>query len=114
MQLLFKRIVRTSESEQYGLFDRDQLDEDQLPLSLGKVDLHYTVHGTFATLLLWAACFDDYSGEDMQEFVEAVIDEFTAPMGVPEEFLVETSKVSDQDLYAYSNMVETELEGDDE
>ena len=54
MNLKLKRLVRTSSSEQYALFDLDQVDaEDQLPLTIGKLDLHYTGEGVYGTILLW-------------------------------------------------------------
>jgi hypothetical protein len=114
VKLLFKRIVRTSHSEQYGLFDQDQLDEDELPQSLGIVDLHYTAPGTFATVLLWVSCFEDYSSEQLRGFVEGIMDEFSAPMGVPGEFLVNTFMVGDKGAYVYSNMAPTDLGEDDD
>jgi len=111
MRLLFRRIVRTSRSEQYALFDQEQFDAEKLPLSLGKVDLHYTTEGTFGTMLLWAPCFAGYSSEELREFVQEVMDEFTAPMGVPGEFLIETVLVGEQDLNVYSNMLSAGQDG---
>ena len=105
MRLLFRRIVRTSHSEQYALFDQEQLDAEQLPLSLGKVDLHYTENSIFGTMLLWAPCFRGYSGDELKAFVQEVMDEFSGPMGVPGEFLVETVLIGEQDVNVYSNMV---------
>lgn len=107
MRLLFRRIVRTPNSEQYALFDQDQLDDEQLPLSLGKVDLHYTTDGTFGTMLLWGSCFAGYSSDELRGFVQEVMDEFSAPMGVPGEFLVETALIAEQDVNVYSNMLGT-------
>ena len=105
MRLLFRRIVRTLYSEQYALFDQEQLDEEQLPLSLGKVDLHYTSDVILGTVLLWAPCFAEYSSEELRGFVQEVMDEFSSPMGVPDEFLVETALISEQDICVYSNML---------
>lgn len=105
MKLLYRRIVRTSHSEQYALFDQEQLDAEQLPLSLGKIDLHYSTGGTFGTMLLWAPCFADYSDDELRGFVQEVMDEFSAPMGVPGEFLVETALVAEQNINVYSNML---------
>jgi len=105
MKLLFKRIVRTPYSEQYALFDQEQLDAEQLPLSLGKVDLHYTPEGTFGTLMLWSSAFAACSADDLQAFVQEVMDEFSGPMGVSGEFLVETALIGEQDVSVFSNMV---------
>ena len=105
MKLLFRRIVRTLHSEQYALYDHEQLDEEQLPLSLGKVDLHYTGDAIFGTVLLWAPCFAGYSSDELRGFVQEVMDEFSSPMGVPDEFLVEAALIGEQDMYVYSNML---------
>ena len=53
MNLKLKRLVRTSSSEQYALFDLDQLTGEQRPMTIGKLDLHYTGEGVYGTLLLW-------------------------------------------------------------
>jgi len=105
MKLLFRRILRTLHSEQYALYDHEQLDEEQLPLSLGKVDLHYASEAIFGTMLLWAPCFAEYSSEELRSFVQEVMDEFSSPMGVPDEFFVETALIGEQDIYVYSNML---------
>jgi hypothetical protein len=107
MKLQLKRIVRTLQSEQYVLFDLDQLDEESLPMSLGKVDLHYTAEGTYGTLLLWRAYSVHFSDEALRLFVQEVMDEFSAPMGVPGEFLIECVFADEQDYKVYSNMLDT-------
>ena len=106
MKLQLKRIVRTLQSEQYALFDLDKLDEDNLPVNLGKLDLHYTAEGTYGTLLLWRAHFEQFSGEELRLFVQDIMDEFIAPMGVPGEFLVECIFADERDYKVYSNMLE--------
>jgi len=105
MKLQLKRIVRTLQSEQYALFDLDRLDEEYLPMSLGKLDLHYTTEGTYATLILWRAYFAHLSDEELRLFVQEVMDEFSAPMGVPGEFLLECILADEQDYKVYSNML---------
>ncbi|MBC7232918.1 MAG: hypothetical protein H5T68_06735 [Chloroflexi bacterium] len=115
MKLQLKRIVRTVHSEEYALFDLEQLDEEGLPASLGKLDLHYTADGTYGTLLLWRAPFAHYSDEELRLFVQEVMDEFSTPMGVPGDFLVECVLADEQDYKVYSNMVEArEEEGSSE
>jgi len=106
MKLQLRRIVRTLQSEQYALFDPDQLDEESLPLSLGKVDLHYTVEGTYGTLFLWRAYFAHFSDEELRLFVQEIMDEFSTPMGVPGEFLIECIFADEQDYKVYSNMLD--------
>ncbi len=114
MKLQLKRMVRTPESEQYALFDQDRLDEEGLPLSLGKLDLHYTAEGIFSTLLLWRPHFADHSDEELRLFVQGVMDEFTVPMGVCGEFLVETFFTDEGGYQAYSNMVRPSEEDDED
>ena len=89
MNLKLKRLVRTSSSEQYALFDLDQLTHEQQPLTIGKLDLHYTAEGVYGTLLLW----DDVSRQQTfiqrRDFIQALLDEVVQPMGVPNEYVVE-------------------------
>ena len=90
MNLKLKRLVRTSSSEQYALFDLDQVDaEDQLPLTIGKLDLHYTGEGVYGTILLWDDTTRQMKPAQRQEFVYALLDEISQPMGVPNEYVVE-------------------------
>ncbi|MGQ9492221.1 MAG: hypothetical protein ACUVR2_00470 [Anaerolineae bacterium] len=107
MKLQLKRIVRTLQSEEYALFDLDRRDEEDLPASLGKLDLHYTIDGTYGTLLLWRAPFAHYSDEGLRSFVQEVMDEFSAPMGMPADFLLECVQADEQDYKVYSNMLTT-------
>ncbi len=108
MQLQLKRIVRTLQSEQYALFDLDHLDEEGLPLSLGKADLHFTGEGTYGTLLLWRHHFVDLPQEELRSFVQEIMDDFSVPMGMPGEFLIECILADEQDYTVYSNMLDTE------
>ncbi len=90
MNLKLKRLVRTSSSEQYALFDLDQVDaEDQLPLTIGKLDLHYTGEGIYGTILLWDEGTLQLKPAQRQEFIYALLDEVSQPMGVPNEYVVE-------------------------
>lgn len=90
MNLKLKRLVRTSSSEQYALFDLDQVDaEDQLPLTIGKLDLHYTGEGVYGTILLWDEVTLQLKPAQRQEFIYALLDEVSQPMGVPNEYVVE-------------------------
>ena len=90
MNLKLKRLVRTSSSEQYALFDLDQVDEeDQLPLTIGKLDLHYTAEGVYGTLLLWDEATRALKPGQRQEFVYALQDENSQPKAVPNEYVVE-------------------------
>jgi hypothetical protein len=90
VNLKLKRLVRTHSSEQYALFDLDQVDaEDQLPLTIGKLDLHYTGEGVYGTILLWDETTRQLKPAQRQEFVYALLDEISQPMGVPNEYVVE-------------------------
>lgn len=90
MNLKLKRLVRTDSSEQYALFDLDQVDaEDQLPLTIGKLDLHYTGEGVYGTILLWDETTRQLKRGQRQEFIYALLDEISQPMGVPNEYVVE-------------------------
>lgn len=113
MRLQLRRIVRTWRSEQFALFDLDHLDAEGLPLSLGKVDLHFTDEGTYGTLLLWREHFSDLPDEELRGFVQGLMDEFITPMGVPGEFLIECVLPAEQDYTLYSNMLDLDEEGDD-
>jgi len=89
MNLKLKRLVRTSSSEQYALFDLEQVDEAQDPQAIGKLDLHYTNEGTYGTILLWDEVSRQMPSARRQAFLRALLDEIAQPMGVPGEYVVE-------------------------
>ncbi|MCY4079967.1 MAG: hypothetical protein OXF54_06970 [Caldilineaceae bacterium] len=89
MNLKLKRLVRTHSSEQYALFDLTQTDEEDQPLTIGKLDLHYTGEGTYGTLLLWDMVSQQIEAERRRMFVQALLSELVLPMGMPNEFVVE-------------------------
>jgi hypothetical protein len=84
-----KRLVRTSSSEQYALFDLDQVDSTQQPMTIGKLDLHYTGEGAYGTILLWDEASRQLKPLKRREFIQALLDEVVQPMGVPNEYVVE-------------------------
>jgi hypothetical protein len=106
MRLQLRRIVRTLQSEQYAFFDLDHLDQEGLPRSLGKADLHFTDQAAYGTVLLWRAHFAHLPDEELRSFVQALMDELGTPMGVPSEFLIECVLADEQDYRVYSNMLE--------
>ena len=108
MKAQLKRILRTPQSEQYALFDLDHLDDDGLPISLGKVDLQYADDGTYGTLLLWQERFESLSSDEVEHFVQGLLDEFSAPMGVSGEYLFECALAPEAAYDLYSNMVDVE------
>ncbi len=89
MNLKAKRLVRTTCSEQYALFDLDRTDENFDPLSVGKLDVHYTDQGIYGTLLFWEESCERYAQSELTRLAEALLAEFNSPMGVPVEFAVE-------------------------
>lgn len=89
MNVKLRRLVRTQSSEQYALFDLDQIDEEQQPVTIGKLDLHYTGEGVYGTLLLWNASIRSLKPTHRNEFVKALLSELTQPMGVPNEYVIE-------------------------
>jgi hypothetical protein len=89
VNLKLKRLVRTQSSEQYALFDLDQVDATQQPATIGKLDLHYTGEGVYGTLLLWDESVRALKPTQRRDFVNALLTEITQPMGVPNEYVVE-------------------------
>lgn len=89
MNLKLRRLVRTQSSEQYALYDLDQVDAEQQPATIGKLDLHYTGEGVYGTLLLWDETLRALKPAQRHEFVSALLTELTQPMGVPNEYVVE-------------------------
>ena len=89
MNLKLKRLVRTASSEQYALFDLDQVDADHQPHTIGKLDLHYTGEGMYGTLLLWDDSIRSMRPQIRRDFVKALLADLAQPMGVPNEYVVE-------------------------
>lgn len=89
MNLKLRRLVRTQNSEQYALFDLDQVDEDGEVLTIGKLDLHYTGEGTYGTLLLWDEASRQLGSARRRVLIQALLQELVHPMGVPNEYVVE-------------------------
>jgi hypothetical protein len=89
MNLKLKRLVRTQSSEQYALFDLDQLTQEQQPMTIGKIDLHYTGEGVYGTILLWDESSRQFRPAQRRGFIHALLSEITQPMGVPNEYVVE-------------------------
>jgi hypothetical protein len=89
VNLKLKRLVRTPSSEQYALFDLEQVDIDDLPMTIGKLDLHYTTEGVYGTILLWDDASRQLTPAQRSAFIRALLGEVTQPMGVPNEYVVE-------------------------
>jgi hypothetical protein len=89
MNLKLRRLVRTPSSEQYALFDLDRTDDNYDPLSIGKLDVHYTTDGVYGTFLLWKGAIADLPTDQIQAVVEATLQEICEPMGLPAFYAVE-------------------------
>jgi hypothetical protein len=89
MNLKLRRLVRTQSSEQYALFDLDRTDTNYDPVSIGKLDIHYTVDGIYGTFLLWKDSIEDLPEDQIHALVEATVQEIGEPMGVPAFYAVE-------------------------
>jgi hypothetical protein len=89
MNLKLKRLVRTASSEQYALFDLDQMTADEQPMTIGKLDLHYTGEGVYGTILLWDETARRLHAGQRRRFLHALLGEISQPMGVPSEYVVE-------------------------
>jgi hypothetical protein len=113
VNLKLKRLVRTSSSEQYALFDLDQVDdEESLPLTIGKLDLHYTAEGMYGTLLIWDDSTRQLRPTQRQEFVYALLDEISQPMGIPNEYVIEFFAPTLDYYEVYHNVGLAEVEAD--
>ncbi len=90
LNLRLKRLVRTTTSEQYALFNLDEEEPSSNALStIGKMDVHYTAEGVYGTLLVWDDGIREMDSEVRSQFVYALLDELSQPMGVPHEYVVE-------------------------
>lgn len=109
MNLKLKRLVRTTSSEQYALYDLDLNDESQQPVTIGKLDLHYTAEGMYGTLLLWGDEIRQWRPKLRRSLVRTLLDEVAAPMGVPKEYVVEFFAPTLEGYEVFHN-----LDGEDE
>ncbi len=114
MNLKLKRLVRTTNSEQYALFDLDQVGTDDQPLTIGKLDLHYTNEGMYGTILLWDDASQRLQPDDRRHFIRALLNEISQPMGVPNEFVVEFFTPSLDSYELFHNIDIDEEEGADD
>ena len=112
MNLKMRRLVRTPSSEQYALFDPDRTDDNYDPLSIGKLDLHYTPDGIYGTFLFWEQVADEFEPDQVRAVVEATLQELSEPMGLPAFYAVEFFSPHLKSYVLYSNENEAD-EGDD-
>jgi hypothetical protein len=112
LNLKLKRLVRTTSSEQYALFDLDQVDGNRQPVTIGKLDLHYTGEGTYGTILLWDDASRKLKPEHRRLFIQALLKELVMPMGVPNEYVVEFFEPDLDGYEVFHNLDEEEDESD--
>ena len=110
MNLKLRRLVRTPSSEQYALFDPDRTDDNFDPLSIGKLDLHYTPDGIYGTFLLWKEVADELPPDQVRALVEATLQELSEPMGLPAFYAVEFFSPHLKSYVLYSNETEEDEE----
>ena len=108
MNLKLRKLVRTASSEQYALFDPDRTDSNYDPLSIGKLDLHYTSDGIYGTFLLWKQPIGGLPPEQVHAMVEATLRELSEPMGLPAFYAVEFFSPELESYELYSNETEDE------
>ena len=108
MNLQMRRLVRTPSSEQFALFDLDQTDDDYDPLSIGKLDLHYTPDGAYGTFLLWKQAAAGLPADQIHGLVEATLQELCEPMGLPAFYAVEFFSPPLESYQLHSNDEELE------
>jgi hypothetical protein len=89
MNLKLHRLVRTPYSEQYALFDLDQTDENYDPVSVGKLDVHFTPQAVYGTFLMWTTATTMLPRDQVRELVSATLQQICQPMGIPAFYAVE-------------------------
>ena len=114
MNMKLRRLVRTPSSEQYALFDPDRTDENYDPLSIGKLDLHYTADGIYGTFLFWQQVADEFEPDQVRSVVEATLQELSEPMGLPAFYAVEFFSPHLKSYILYSNESEANEEEEKE
>ena len=114
MNLKLRRLVRTPSSEQYALFAPDRTDDNYDPLSIGKLDLHYTSDGIYGTFLFWEQVADEFEPDQIRAVVEATLQELSEPMGLPAFYAVEFFSPHLKSYVLYSNETEDDEEVEEE
>jgi hypothetical protein len=110
MNLKLRRLVHTPSSEQYALFDPDRTDANFDPVSIGKLDLHFTADGIYGTFLLWEQIIASMEPDQVSALVEAALAELSEPMGLPAFYAVEFFAPDLEGYRLYTNEPEAEDE----
>ena len=106
MNLRLRRLVRTPTSEQYALHNLDQKGEDDSPVCVGKLDVHYTDEGTYGTLLLWQGETSEIPQDELDCAAGDLIAGLAEPMGVSGEYVIEQFSPSVESYKVFSNIEE--------
>ncbi|HMA35937.1 MAG TPA: hypothetical protein VKY74_15850 [Chloroflexia bacterium] len=95
MNLKLRRTARTPYSEEISIFDADVKGEDDEPVNIGKLDVHYVEDQIVGTLLIWAEYAQNFAtaqrGTDMTmtDLIDEILDEVSEPLGVSAEYGIE-------------------------
>ena len=108
MNLHKKRLVRTANSEQYALFDLDQIDANLDPVGIGKLELHFTQDGTYGSLLLWQEIMAALDDRRREILIDTILTELSTTMGISPEYALEVFVPALDDYELYSNMGDSE------
>jgi hypothetical protein len=114
MRLRVTRRIRTANSEQWTLFDADRRDTQGDMENIGKMDLHYDEELVYCTLLLWKEFIANLAEENVQAIVDDLMDEATAPIGVPALYSLDFFTPSLSDYKFVTNDEDYEEDEDEE
>jgi hypothetical protein len=114
MRLRVTRRIRTPNSEQWTLFDADRRDVQGDMENIGKMDLHYDEELVYCTLLLWKEFIANLGEETVQAIVDDLMDEATAPIGVPALYSLDFFTPSLGDYKFHTNDEDYNDDDDDE
>jgi hypothetical protein len=94
MNIKLKRAVRTPHSEEIDIIDGDLRDENDEPINIGKLEVHYLNDQVVGTLLIWEEFAQGYNRTQganvlMDDLIETILSEVTEPIGVAAEYGIE-------------------------
>jgi hypothetical protein len=96
MNLKLKRSTRTPYSEEISIYDQETRDENEEPVSIGKIDVHYLDDQVVGTLLIWQEFATGYrqahgpgSPETLDDLIDAILAEVSEPVGISATYAVE-------------------------
>ncbi len=116
MNLRLRRLVRTPFSEQFALYRLRDEDSDENgkgntkgePITVGKVDMHFTDEGVFGTLLLWEDGIKDWDEETLNQFIRDLIEDMCEPTGMPDSYIIEFFAPSVDTYRFFTNLEEAD------